>query len=70
MQGRQNKRIKMQSQSTNPDGARDAVVRALPEEVVFPELPGDFQGMVFKDRMKERCYGICDQFVDILLIDW
>ena len=35
MQGRQNKRIKIQSQSTNPDGAKDAVVRTLPEEAVF-----------------------------------
>ena len=35
MQRRQNKRIKTQNQSTDPDGAKDAVVRTLPEEVGF-----------------------------------
>ena len=35
-----------------------------------PELPDGFQGKVFKDRMREGCYGVGDQFVDILLIGW
>ena len=38
MQHRQNKRIKTQNQSTDPDGAKDTVVRTSPEEVVFSLL--------------------------------
>ena len=29
-----------------------------------------FQGKVFKDRVRERFAGYCDQLMDILLIGW
>ena len=37
-----------------------------------PELPKDFQGKVFKDRVREGFVGcgVCDQLVDILLTGW
>ena len=35
-----------------------------------PKLPEDFQGNVFKDMVRERDCGVCDQLVDILLIGW
>ena len=35
-----------------------------------PELCDGFQGKVFKDRVRERCCGVCDQLVDILLTGW
>ena len=34
-----------------------------------PELPIGFQGNVSKDRVREGACGVCDQLVDILLVD-
>ena len=34
------------------------------------ELLDDFQGKVFKDRVRERGWEVLDQLVDILLIGW
>lgn len=39
-------------------------------ELKRPELPKSFQGMGFKDRVRERDCGVCDQLVDVLLIGW
>ena len=35
-----------------------------------PKLLEGLQGKVFKDRMREGGYGVCDQVTDILLIGW
>lgn len=35
-----------------------------------PELPGGFQGKVFKDAEVRRRFWVCGQLVDILLIGW
>ena len=35
-----------------------------------PKLPEGFQENVFKDRVRERAAGVCDQLADILLIGW
>ena len=35
-----------------------------------PELPEGFQGKVYKDRVRKGVCGVCDQLVDLLLIDW
>ena len=34
------------------------------------ELPEGFQGKLYKDRVRERSCGVCDQLMDILLIGW
>ena len=33
-----------------------------------PKHPEDFQGKVYKDRVREGACDTCDQFVDMLLI--
>ena len=35
-----------------------------------PKVLEGFQGKVFKDRVREEGYGMCDQFMGILLISW
>ena len=35
-----------------------------------PKLPTGSKGKVFKDRMRDGGFGVCDQLVDILLIGW
>ena len=35
-----------------------------------PELPEGFQGKVFKDRVKEGGWEMCDQLINFLLIGW
>ena len=41
-----------------------------PEKLVLkcPKHPEDFEGKVYKDRVREGACDTCDQFVDILLI--
>lgn len=36
----------------------------------IPELIKDFQGKVYKDRVREGGCGVCDQLVNVLLIGW
>ena len=33
-----------------------------------PKVPNGFQRKVFRDRVRERGFEVCDQLVDILLI--
>ena len=35
-----------------------------------PELPDDFQGKVFKDRVREIVARVHDRLMNILLIGW
>ena len=57
------------------EGKYSVYCRAPSEEskqLVFirPKLPEAFQGKVFKDRVREGGYGVCDQLMDIILICW
>ena len=36
----------------------------------IPELIKDFQGKVYKDKVKEGVFVVCDQLMDIILTDW
>ena len=33
-----------------------------------PKLPEGFQGKIYKDKMREGGFRVCDQLMDILLI--
>ena len=34
------------------------------------KLPEGFQGKAFKDKVRVRGCGVCDQLVDVFLIGW